>query len=58
MGGELGEGWRGRLGLANVSYYIYIYMINNKVLLYRMGNYISVSYDNGKEYFKKQGLFI
>ena len=29
MGRELGEGWSGRLGLANVSYYIYIYIYMN-----------------------------
>ena len=41
---DLGDGWNGRLGLADVNY---------KVLLYSTGNYIqySVIHHNGKEYF-------
>ena len=38
-GEELGEGWSGRLGLADVKF-LYIEWINNKVLLYSTVNYM------------------
>ena len=49
----LGEGWSGRLGLVDVSFYIE--KINNKVLLYSTGNYIQhpMINHNGKELKKK-----
>ena len=64
-GEDVGGRWNGMLGLTDVSFcvwvcvYIYIYRererewINNKVLLYRTGNYVIYQYQmmihNGKE---------
>ena len=58
-GGGLGEGWIGRLGLADANYFIYIEWINDKVLLYSTGNYIQypVIKHNGKEY-KKECIYM
>ena len=49
----MGEGWSGRLRLANVSYYNIEWI--NKVLLYSTGNFIQYPMinHNGKEYIKK-----
>ena len=49
-GKRVGKGWSGSLELADVN--SYMKWINNKVLLYTIGNYIQypVINHNGKEY--------
>ena len=54
-GRRLGNGWNGKLGLADVNFYIQSGWINNKVLLYTTENYIQYPLINhkGKEYLKR-----
>ena len=62
-GEGVGEEWCGRLGLADVSYYIYIEWINNKALLYSTENILNyIQYpminQNGKEYKKRECIYM
>ena len=57
LGGGRGMDWESGIGSCKL---LHLEWINNKVLLYSIGNYIQSPgiNHNGKEYLKKEGIYV